>query len=145
MNKPVRSSLPAFDATTFMNPAAFKETMEKSMSGFTDVSAEGKRTFEALSTSAGIAAKAAQTLGAETGAYYKSALEAYAAQAKAITGVRSIQEAVELQSSYAKSSMDAFMAHVSSASELVSSTIKDTVRPLNERATAVAEQFTTAR
>jgi hypothetical protein len=138
------SSFPLETAMNF-NPLIMKENIEKSLAGFTDLNAEGKRNLEALSSTAAIAAKAVQTLGAETTTYYKSAFEAYVAQAKEMAGAQSFQAVVELQSAFAKSAMEAFSAHVASTSQLAFAAVNAAVRPLNERATAVAEQFTTAR
>jgi hypothetical protein len=56
-----------------------------------------------------------------------------------------VQEAVELQTAWAKSALEAYIAQVSKASEIVSASIKDSVKPLNERASAAVEKFQAAR
>ena len=66
-------------------------------------------------------------------------------QAKALTAARSLQEVVELQTGFAKTALEAYIAELNRASETVSSAVKDTLRPLNERASAVVEQFQAAR
>jgi phasin family protein len=91
------------------------------------------------------AAKGAEALGAQVTAYSKKAFEDQVAQAKALTTARSLQEVVELQTSFAKTSIEAYIAQLNVASETVSSAVKDTFRPLNERATAVVEQLQAAR
>ena len=67
------------------------------------------------------------------------------AQAKALTTARSLQEVIELQTGFAKTAIEGYIAQLNVASETVSSAVKDTLRPLNERATAVVEQFQAAR
>jgi hypothetical protein len=52
---------------------------------------------------------------------------------------------VELQSAYAKSAMEAYMAEMNRASETFTATFKEALRPLNERATAVVETLKTVR
>jgi len=78
-------------------------------------------------------------------AFSKSAVERQIEAAKALTGARSVQEAVELQTAFAKSAMETYMAELNRATETVSTTVKDSLRPLNERATAVMETLQAAR
>ena len=52
---------------------------------------------------------------------------------------------VELQTAFAKTALETYIAELNRASETVSTTVKDSLRPLNERATAVVEQLQAAR
>jgi phasin family protein len=124
---------------------AFKDGVEKSLTAINEANAQGKRNMEALSASVTAAAKGAESLGAQTIAYSKKAFEDQVAQAKALSTCKSVQEVVELQTTFAKTAMEAYIAQMNKASEIVSSTLKDALRPLNERATAVVEQFQAAR
>ena len=65
--------------------------------------------------------------------------------AKSLAAAKSVQEAVELQTAWAKSALEAYIAQVSKASEIVSASIKDSVKPLNERVSAAVEKFQAAR
>jgi hypothetical protein len=112
---------------------AFKDGVEKSLTAINEANAQGKRNMEAVAASVSAAAKGAETLGAQAIAYSKTAFENQVAQAKALSTCKSVQEVV------------AFIAEMNRASEIVSSTVKDSMRPLNERATAVVEQFQAAR
>jgi phasin family protein len=124
---------------------AFKDTVEKSLTAINEVNAQGKRNMEAMAASVTAAAKGAETLGAMAMAYSKKSFEDQVAQAKALATAKSVQEVVELQTTYAKGAMEGFIAEMNRASETVSTTLKDALRPLNERATAVVEQFQAAR
>jgi phasin family protein len=124
---------------------AFKDGVEKSLGALNEANAQGKRNLEAVSASVTAAAKGAEALGAQVMAYSKKAFEDQVAQTKALTTARSLQEVVELQTSFAKTSIEAYIAQLNVASETVSAAVKDTFRPLNERATAVVEQFQAAR
>jgi phasin family protein len=124
---------------------AFKDGVEKSLTALNEVNAQGKRNMEAVAASVTAAAKGAEVLGAQVVAYSKGAFEAQVAQAKALGSAKSLQEVVELQTSFAKSALEAYIAEFNRASEVVSSTVKDSWRPLNERATSVVEQFQAAR
>ena len=124
---------------------AFKDGVEKSLTAINEANAQGKRNMEALTASVTAAAKGAETLGAMAMAYSKKAFEDQVAQAKALATAKSIQEVVELQTAFAKTAMEGYIAELNKASETVSTTVKDSLRPLNERATAVVEQLQAAR
>ena len=69
----------------------------------------------------------------------KKALEDHVAAAK------SVQEVVELQTSFAKSALEAYMAEMGRMTETVSASVKDSMKPLNERVTAMVERMQAVR
>jgi len=124
---------------------AFKEQVDKSLTALNDVNAQSKRNLEAVVASVTAAAKGAEALGAQAMAYSKKSFEENIAQARALTGARSVQEVVELQTSFAKSALEAYIGELNRASETVSSALKDSFRPINERTSALVETFQGAR
>jgi phasin family protein len=138
----VKSTVEQF--TTAGNQA-FKDAVEKSLVGLNEANAYSKKNLEAVIASVTAAAKGAEALGAETLAYSKSAMETQVAAAKSLSGAKSVQEVVELQTSFAKSAMEAYIAQMTKASEIVSASMKDSLKPLNERVTAAVERLQAAR
>jgi phasin family protein len=124
---------------------AFKDAVEKSMTALNDINAHSKSNLEAVVASVTAAGKGAETLGAQTAAYSKKSLEDYVAAAKSLTTAKSLQEVVELQTAFAKSSLEAYLAQVNKASETVAASLKETLTPLNARVTAAVETFQSAR
>ena len=124
---------------------AFKESVEKSLAAFADYNSHSKRNLEAVVASMTAATKGAESLGAQVTAYAKKAAEDQIAAAKTLSGAKSLQEAVELQTTYAKSFLDAYLAEMNRWSDTVSGSVKESLRPINERVSAVVEQFQTAR
>ncbi len=124
---------------------AFKDNVEKSLANLNELNAHSKKNLEAMVASATAATKGAESLGAQAMAFSKGAIERQVEAAKALTGARSVQEAVELQTAFAKSAIETYMAELNRATETVSATVKDSLRPLNERATAMMETFQAAR
>ncbi len=124
---------------------AFKDGVEKSIAGLSEVTAQSKQTLDALVASATATAKGAETLSAQAVTYGKTALEKHVEAAKALSAARSVQEVIELQTAYAKSSVETYMAEVNRASETFSTLMKNAFRPLNERATAAVETLQAAR
>ena len=123
---------------------AFKEGVEKSLATFADLNAQAKRNMEAVVASVTAATKGAETLGAQAMAFSKKSTEDQVAAAKALSGAKSLQEAVELQTTFAKTSLDAYLAELNKWSDIVSGSVRESLRPINERVSAAVEQFQTA-
>ncbi|HVN00278.1 MAG TPA: TIGR01841 family phasin [Caulobacteraceae bacterium] len=119
---------------------AFKDSIEKSLAALGEVNAHSKKNLEAVVASVTAATKGAEALGAQAMAYSKKALEDQVAAAKSLSGAKSVQEVVELQTAYAKSALEAYIAELTKASETVSASVKDCFSPINERVTALVER-----
>jgi phasin family protein len=124
---------------------AFKDGVEKSLAALAEANTLSKKNLEAVVASVTAATKGAEALGAETFAYSKKAAEDQVAAVKSLAAAKSVQEAMELQTTWAKSALEAYIAQMSKASEIVSASIKDSMKPLNERASAAVEKFQAAR
>lgn len=120
---------------------AFKDLIEKSLSALGEVNANSKKNLEAVVASVTASTKGAEALGAQAMAYSKKALEDHVAAAKSLTTAKSVQEVVELQTAYAKSAFEAYIAEMTKASETVSASVKQSFQPINERVTAFVEKF----
>ena len=119
---------------------AFKEQVEKSMAALTEMNAHSKKNLEAVVASVSAATKGAEVVGASAMAYSKKSLEDHVAAAKSLASAKSMQEAVELQTAFAKSAFEAYIAEMSRLSETVAASVKETMSPLNERMTALVER-----
>src|SRR5579862_6120381 len=133
------------DQFTTAGNQAFKDQIEKSLSALGEVNAHSKKNLEAVVASVTAATKGAEALGAQAMAYSKKAMEDHVAAAKSLTSAKSVQEVVELQTAYAKSWMDAYIAQMNKASETVSASVKESFLPINERVTAFVERVQAAR
>jgi len=138
----VKSTVEQFTATT---NGAFKDAVEKSLAAVNEANSYSKKNLEAVVASVTAATKGAETLGAQAMSYSKASLEGQVAAAKSLAGAKSIQEVVELQTAYAKSALETYMAEVGKMSETVAASVKDSLKPLNERVTAVVEKMQAAR
>ena len=141
-DKMVRDTM---ERASAMGDQAFKDGMEKSMVALNELNAQSKRSLEAVVESVTAATKGVETLSNEAMAYTKKAMEGQVEQAKALSGARSVQEVVELQSSYAKTAMESYIAQMNKATEIMTAAVKESFRPLNERATAMVETLQSQR
>ncbi len=133
------------DQITAASNVAFKDGVEKSLSALNDFNAHSKKNLEALVASTTAATKGAEALGAQAMAFSKAAFEGNVAAAKSLASAKSIQEVVELQTTFAKSTLETYMAQVGKMSEMASTSMKEAMKPLNERVTAAVEKFQAVR
>ena len=124
---------------------AFRDVADKSAAGISELNAQGKQNLEALVASAAAAQKGVEALSAQSVAFTKKSWEDGVAAAKSMSQARSIQELLELQTTWAKSATEAYLAEVTRATEVVTASVKDSFQPINERVTASVEKFQAAR
>ena len=124
---------------------AFRDVADKSAAGITELNAQGKQNLEALVASAAAAQKGVETLSAQSVAFTKKSWEDATAAAQSLSQARSIQELLELQTTWAKSATEAWLAEVTKSTDILTASVKDSFKPINERVTASVEKFQAAR
>lgn len=127
----------AFEQVTAASNEAVRENIDRSLAAFAEVSAFGKGNVEAWLASTAAAQKGFETLSARTVAFSKQAIENHVSAAKALMTSKSVQEFVEKQNAYAKTSVEAYVTELSTFTELASGLAKDALQPINERVNAV--------
>ena len=118
---------------------AMKEGLEKTLNAVNEASAFHKDTVDAVIESATVAGKGIETVNANAVAYAKAAMEEGVAVTKAVASAKSVQEMFEIQSDYAKSSMDTYLSELNKTSELFSDLFKNSFKPLNDRVSAAVD------
>lgn len=133
------------ETVTAASNQAIKEGFEKSLSAMNDASAFNKDTVDAVVASATTASKSIEELNANTVAFAKKSMEDGVTAAKSIASAKSVQEVIEIQTGYTKSSLEAYLAEVNKASDLVSGMFKESFQPLNDRFSAAVEVMQSQR
>jgi len=119
---------------TFVNGAeALKTGFEKAVKNYDLVLGYGKDTAEAVQQSATVAGKGVEALSNEAYSYSKQSLEDAITATKAVLSSKSVHEAFEYQSDYAKSAFEAYVGNVTKFGELFTATAKDSFAPLQGR------------
>ncbi|HRO02950.1 MAG TPA: TIGR01841 family phasin [Terricaulis sp.] len=139
-----KTATEAFEQVTAASNEAVRENIDRSLAALSEASAFGKQNVDAWLASAQAAQKGFETLSARTVAFQKAALENHVAAAKSLMTSKSVQEFVEKQNDYAKTSFEAYVAELTTISDLVAGVAKDTLQPINERVTAVGQLIQTA-
>ena len=130
---------------TAASNVAFKEGVEKSLAALNEANVHSKKNLEALVASTTAATKGAEALGAQAMAFSKALFDTNVTAAKSLAGAKSVQEVVELQTAFAKSALETYMAEFAKMSDTVSASVKESMKPINERVTATVEKFQAVR
>lgn len=115
---------------------ALKTGFEKAAKSYDHFLGYGKETVEAYTKAANVAAKGAETLHNEIFAYSKQSMEDTMAATKALLATKSVHEAFELQSDFAKTAFDTYVAQMTKLGEIMANTTKDSFAPIQGRVQA---------
>jgi phasin family protein len=113
--------------------AAMKTGMDKAMKGYDAFVGYSKDTAEAVTKSATTAGKGMETINSEIYSYSKASIEDAVTASKALMGSKSVHEAFEFQTDFAKSAFESYIAEMSKITELATATTKDVFAPFQGR------------
>ena len=125
--------------------AAMKTGLEKALKGYDAVLGYSKDNAEAVMKSATVAGKGVETINSEIYSYSKQSIEDAVTATKAVLGSKSVHEAFEFQTDFAKSAFEAYVAQLSKIGELTTSVSKDTFAPFKGRVQAWLDAVQTVR
>jgi phasin family protein len=125
--------------------AALKTGLEKALKGYDAVLGYSKENAEAAMKSATVAGKGVESISSEIYSYSKQSIEDSVAASKAVMGSKSVHEAFEFQTDFAKSAFEAYVAELSKISELATSVTKDSFAPFKGRVQAWLDVVQAAR
>ena len=140
-----KSATQAFEQVTSASSEAVRENIDRGLAALSEASSFGKQNMEAFLASATAAQKGMEAISAHTVAFSKSTIENHVAATKSLMTSKSVQEFVEKQNQYAKSSFEAYVAELTSFSELFSGVAKEVTQPINERISAAGQLVQHAR
>jgi phasin family protein len=114
--------------TSILVPPSGREegTMVKN---FEDLQQVGKENVDIALKSMGAVSKSAQAIVVEVTDYSKKAFEDNTAALEKLFGAKSLEKAIELQSEYAKSAYESFVAEATKIGELYADLAKESYKP----------------
>ena len=124
------------EATFFNGAEALKSGFEKAVKNYDTVLGYGKDTVEAYMKSATVAGKGIESINSEIYSYSKQSIEDAVAASKAVMGSKSVHEAFEFQTDFAKSTFESYVSELTKISELATSATKDAYEPFKGRVQA---------
>jgi len=120
-----------------------RTAVEKSSKIVEELSELTKGNVEALVASSKVAAKGVETLGQEAADYGRRSFEEASAALKSLAEVKSPTDFFKLQSDYARSAFDSWVAESSKASEAVIKLAGEIAEPITSRYSVAAERVKT--
>ena len=112
---------------------AVKNGFETATKSYERFAGFGKEGFEAWMQSATAMTKAFERINSDWFAFSKQQMEDGVAAFKAVAGAKSVHEAWEVQSDFAKSSLDAFIAQTTKANDVFMEAAKQAAEPFSAR------------
>lgn len=133
-------------ARNYEHAIAFtKEQVEKvsqnAFKTYEELTALNKDTVDALVQSSSVVAKGVESLSRAFLAFAQTSLEHSVSTAKALLAVKTLREAVDLQSEFAKSSFDSLVAEATKASELSVKVANEAIQPLSSHVNTVVSKL----
>jgi phasin family protein len=118
-----------------------KANMEKAMKTAEELVSFGQGNVEAFVRSGQIWAAGVQDIGKQVAASAQAQVDYTVATMKALAGVKSFKEAVDLQSSLARSSLEKVVAETGKLTDASLKLAEQTLAPLTARVTLAMEKF----
>lgn len=118
-----------------------KSTMENAIKSTEEIVSFGQGNVEAILKSSQIWATGVQDLGKHFAATAQAQLDETMATVKALSSVKSLKEAMELQSTLAKTAMEKMLAETGKLTDASVKLAEQTMAPITARVTLATEKF----
>ena len=106
---------------------------------FDDANLYGKDAIDTVLKSYSLATKGLQAIATETTEYSKKAYEANVAHVESLMSVKSFEAVIELNTSFAKTMVEGYLAELNKLGEMYSDIAKQTYAPAQAAATKAAD------
>jgi phasin family protein len=100
------------------------------LNNFDDLQKVSKDNMDMTLKQFGAVSKGFQAIAAEMADYSKKSFEETSALAEKLMGSKSLEKAIEIQSTYVKSAYESFIAEATKISELYADLAKETYKPI---------------
>ena len=114
---------------------------ELTFKNYDEIAEFNKETIEAVVESTNLMAKGVEDMGQEIAAYTQMATEKNIEAAKKLFGAKNIQDAMDLQTAWAKTAMDSFFAESAKLQDMSMQLSTAAAKPLNKQMNAAVEKF----
>jgi len=99
------------------------------LKNFDDIQKYGKDHMDTTMKAWGQVSKGVQTIATETADYSKKSFEEGSAALEKLFGAKSLEKAIEIQTAYAKTAYEGFVAQATKMGELYADLAKETYKP----------------
>lgn len=123
-----------FEALSGTTNETLKKSYERSVELMSEMGELSKKNLDAVAESTKITTQGFEEIGTRAAAYQRDAYEKGVEAAKSMTGVKSVQEAMELQADYTKSAFETYLEEMNAMTGMFASMVRKASEPLNAQA-----------
>jgi phasin family protein len=138
-SKNIHNTAETMDSAFHTGAETMKTGFDKAAQGYDRMVNIAKDNAEAFMQAANVAGKGFETINAEVLAFSRKRMEGGVEHVRAIFGVKTMNEAVELQTEYGRRAFEAYVSEISKLNQLVLETAKNAAEPIQTRVAAFAE------
>ena len=109
------------------------------INGFEEIQKSGKESMDLAMKSFGTVSKGLQAIAVEMAEYSKKSFEDGSATLEKLFGAKSLDKALEIQTDYAKSSYEGFVAQSTKMGELFADLAKEAYKPVETMVSKAAK------
>lgn len=131
----------SFETAGFAAREQIEKASQTAYKSFEEMSKLQKDNWDAVVAASQIWAKGAEVIGKAWMGFAQESMENAASAAKALVGVKSLREAVDLQTDLAKGNFDKFVAESTKISETVVKVANDAMEPIAARMNVNVEKM----
>jgi phasin family protein len=118
-----------------------RDKAEEVVRGYDDLALTSKENVDALVAAGTAYGKGLEAMSGEFMGFAKQMLEENVKVTKAVLGAKSLHEAMDLQASYTRQSLDSLMSQGTRVGELATKVAQETAEPINTRVTTVVQKW----
>jgi phasin family protein len=118
-----------------------REKAEEMFQGYGELADSSKQNMEAWNDASAAYGKGMEAISGQWMNFAKQMLDSNVQATKAILGAKSLNEAMEMQSEYARGSFDGMMAQGTKVGELATKVAQEAAEPINAQFTASVEKW----
>jgi phasin family protein len=138
-SKTIHNTAETMDSAFQNGTETLKTGFDKAAQGYDRMVNIAKDNAEAFMQSAAVAGKGFETINAEVLAFSRQRMEGGVEHVRAIFGVKSMNEVIELQADYGRRAFEAYVSEITKLNQLVIETAKSAAEPIQARVAAVAD------
>ena len=109
------------------------------INAFEDIQKLGKENMDTVVKAFGVQQKGVQAIATEVADFSKKAIETGTATFEKLLGVKTLDKAIEIQTDYAKTAYEGYVAHATKVGELVTELAKEAAKPFEGALAKVAK------
>lgn len=131
----------SFDNVTASAREQIEKASQTAYKSYEEMTKLQKDNWDAVVAASQIWVKGAESVSKAWVSFAQESMESAASAAKAMVGVKSLREAVDLQTDFAKGNFDKFVAESTKLSETVVKVANDAMEPITARVNVTVEKL----